>query len=121
MQTSRRHIYACGDVTGQMPLTHVAEQQAGVVIANAIFRLPKKMDYRVIPSVVSTEPECAQVGEFPEAADDDPTVDVVKFGMDALDRAIADHSTRGFIKLVVRKGRLIGAHVIGQHAGEVIH
>ena len=121
MQTSRRHIYACGDVTGQMPLTHVAEQQAGVVIANAIFRLPKKMDYRVIPSVVYTEPECAQVGEFPEAADDDPTVDVVKFGMDALDRAIADHSTRGFIKLVVRKGRLIGAHVIGQHAGEVIH
>jgi pyruvate/2-oxoglutarate dehydrogenase complex dihydrolipoamide dehydrogenase (E3) component len=121
MQTSRRHIYACGDVTGQMPLTHVAEQQAGVVIANAIFHLPKKMDYRVIPSVVYTEPECAQVGAMTDVAEDDPAVKVVKFGMDSLDRAIADNSTRGFIKLVVRKGRLIGAHVIGQHAGEVIH
>ena len=121
MQTSRRHIYACGDVTGQMPLTHVAEQQAGVVIANAIFHLPKKMDYRVIPSVVYTEPECAQVGAMTDVAEDDPAMKVVKFGMDLLDRAIADNSTRGFIKLVVRKGRLIGAHAIGQHAGEVIH
>ena len=121
MQTSRRHIYACGDVTGKMPLTHVAEQQAGVVIANAIFRLPKKMDYRVIPSVVYTDPECAQVGAMTDVADDDPAVKVIKFGMDSLDRAIADNSSRGFIKLVVRKGRLIGAHVIGQHAGEVIH
>ena len=57
MQTSRRHIYACGDVTGLMPFTHVAEQQAGVVIANAVFRIPKRMHYRVIPAVVYTEPD----------------------------------------------------------------
>ncbi len=62
MQTSNKRIYACGDVTGEMPLTHVAELQAGVVIANMIFKMPKKINYDVVPSVVYTEPEVAQVG-----------------------------------------------------------
>ena len=121
MQTSRRHIYACGDVTGMMPFTHVAEQQAGVVIANAIFRIPKRMDYRVVPAVVYTQPECAQVGLTPGDAEQDTSATVIKFDMRQLDRAVADNTTRGFIKLIVKKGRIAGAHVIGHHAGEVIH
>jgi pyruvate/2-oxoglutarate dehydrogenase complex dihydrolipoamide dehydrogenase (E3) component len=121
MQTTRRHIYACGDVTGLMPFTHVAEQQAGVIIANALFRIPKHMDYRVIPAVVYTEPECAQVGMTIQQAEQDSSTRVIQFDMQQLDRAIADHSTRGFLKLVVRKGRLAGAHAIGSHAGEFIH
>ena len=121
MQTSRRHIYACGDVTGLMPFTHVAEQQAGVIIANALFRIPKRMDYRVIPAVVYTEPECAQVGVSTEDAANDTTISTVQFDMSELDRAIAENTGRGFIKLLVRKGRLVGAHAAGQHAGEVIH
>ncbi|UCB54580.1 MAG: NAD(P)/FAD-dependent oxidoreductase [Thiotrichales bacterium] len=121
MQTSRRHIYACGDVTGQMPLTHVAEQQAGVIIANALFRLPKRMDYRVIPAVVYTEPECAQVGMQADEAVQDASVKVVQFDMKQLDRAITDNTDHGVMKLIVRKGRLAGAHAIGHHAGELIH
>ena len=121
MQTSKRHIYACGDVTGAMPLTHVAEQQAGVIIANALFRIPKRMDYRVIPAVVYTEPECAQVGISPAQARQDASTRVVQFDMRQLDRAITDHTAQGMLKLVVRKGRLVGAHAIGHHAGEIIH
>jgi pyruvate/2-oxoglutarate dehydrogenase complex dihydrolipoamide dehydrogenase (E3) component len=121
MQTSRRHIYACGDATGLMPFTHVAEQQAGVVIANAVFRMPRRMNYRVIPAVVYTEPECAQVGMRLEQAEQDASSSVIQFDMQQLDRAIADNTTRGLLKLVVRKGRLVGAHAIGHHAGEIIH
>lgn len=121
MQTSRRHIFACGDVTGLMPFTHVAEQQAGVVIANAIFRIPKRMSYRVIPAVVYTEPECAQVGMSLDQAEQDASVSIIQFDMQQLDRAITDNTTQGFLKLVVRKGKIAGAHAIGHHAGEIIH
>jgi pyruvate/2-oxoglutarate dehydrogenase complex dihydrolipoamide dehydrogenase (E3) component len=121
MQTSRRHIFACGDVTGLMPFTHVAEQQAGVVIANAIFRIPKRMDYRVIPAVVYTEPECAQVGMSLELAQQDASASVIQFDMQQLDRAVTDNTTQGFLKLMVRKGRIAGAHVMCQHAGKIIH
>jgi pyruvate/2-oxoglutarate dehydrogenase complex dihydrolipoamide dehydrogenase (E3) component len=120
MQTSQRHIYACGDVTGLYPLTHVAEQQAGVVIANCIFRVPKKMSYKVVPTVVYTEPECAEVGISEEEAKD-ASFDVVRFEMKDLDRAVAERSTAGFAKLIVKKGRLVGAQIIGNHAGETIH
>ena len=121
MQTSNRRIYACGDVTGQMPFTHVAEQQAGVVIANTCFRIPKRMDYRVIPAVVYTEPECAQVGMSTAEAEQDDSARVIQFDIQQLDRAITDGAGRGFLKLVARKGRLVGAHAIGHRAGEIIH
>ena len=121
MQTSNRRIYACGDVTGEMPFTHVAEQQAGVVIANTCFRIPKRMDYRVIPAVVYTEPECAQVGVSTAEAERDDAADVFKFDMQQLDRAITDGTGQGFLKLVARKGRLVGAHAVGHRAGEFIH
>ena len=120
MQTSQRHIYACGDVTGLYPFTHVAEQQAGVVIANCIFRVPKKMSYKVVPSVVYTEPECAEVG-ISEHEANDSAYNVVRFEMKDLDRAVAERSTAGFAKLIVKKGRLVGAQIIGNHAGETIH
>mgnify|MGYP001817352324 CR=1 FL=1 len=121
LQTTNRRVYACGDVTGLMPFTHVAEQQAGVVIANICFRIPKRMDYRVIPAVVYTEPECAQVGMTTAEAEHDASASVVQFDMQELDRAIVDANTQGFLKLVVRKGRLAGAHAIGHRAGEIIH
>lgn len=121
MQTTNRHIYACGDVTGLMPFTHIAEQQAGVVIANLIFKLPKRMDYRVVPSVIYTEPECAQVGVSTADVKDDKNIKIVHFDMSELDRAVAEHATAGFAKLIIKKGRLIGAQIVGPHAGDVIH
>ena len=121
LQTTNRRVYACGDLTGLMPFTHVAEQQAGVVIANICFRIPKRMDYRVIPAVVYTEPECAHVGMTTAEAAHDASASVVQFDMQEQDRAIVDANTQGFLKLVVRKGRLAGAHAIGHRAGEIIH
>ena len=121
LQTSQHHIYACGDVTGLIPLTHVAEQQAGVIIANIIFRIPKRMNYDVIPSVIYTDPECAEVGLQESMLQQDNSLQVVEFEMSALDRAIAEHETAGFARLVVRKGRLVGASIVGQRAGEIIH
>ena len=121
MQTSNKKIYACGDVTGEMPLTHVAELQAGVVIANMIFKIPKKISYDVVPSVVHTEPEVAQVGVSVEQCRQLKKGEVFHFDVSQLDRAITDNNKTGVAKILTNKGRVIGAHLIAPHAGELIH
>ena len=122
MRTSARHIFACGDVCGPYPFTHMAEYQAGVIIANAIFRFPKKADYRVVPWVTYTAPEVAHVGlTEQQARDQGLTVQIARFPFGDVDRALAEGSERGLAKLVVHKGRLAGASLVGPHAGELIH
>ena len=122
MRTSRRHIYALGDVTGPYPFTHMAEYQAGIVISNAVFRFPKKADYRVVPWVTYTDPELARVGiTEQQARAQGLDVEVLRFDFADVDRAIVESATRGRYKLVVRKGRVLGASILGPHAGELIH
>jgi pyruvate/2-oxoglutarate dehydrogenase complex dihydrolipoamide dehydrogenase (E3) component len=121
MQTSNKKIYACGDVTGEMPLTHVAELQAGVVIANLIFKMPKKISYDVIPTVVYTEPEVAQVGISVEQCEALKKGEVHQFDVSQLDRAITDNNKAGVAKILTNKGKVVGAHIIAPHAGELIH
>jgi len=121
MQTSNKSIYAVGDVTGEMPLTHVAELQAGIVIANMIFKMPKKISYNVVPSVVYTEPEVAQVGMSVEQCQHLTKAEVHQFDVSQLDRAITDNNKFGVAKIITRKGRIVGAHIIAPHAGELIH
>ena len=121
MQTSNKKIYACGDVTGEMPLTHVAELQAGVVIANMIFKMPKKINYDVVPSVVYTEPEVAQVGLSVEQCEQLKKGEVHQFDVSQLDRAITDNNKAGVAKILTNRGRVIGAFIIAPHAGELIH
>lgn len=121
MQTTNRWIYACGDVTGEIPLTHVAELQAGIVLANLIFKLPKKINYEVIPMVVYTDPEVAQVGVSVEACQSLKHGEVHQFEFSSLDRAITDNNKVGIAKLLTDSGRIIGAHIIAPHAGELIH
>lgn len=121
MQTSSKKIYACGDVTGEMQLTHVAELQAGIVLANMIFKLPKKINYDVIPSVVYTDPEVAQVGISVEACKKMPHGEVYQFDISKLDRAITDGYDKGMATILTRKGRIVGAHIVAPHAGELIH
>jgi len=121
MQTSNKRIYACGDVTGEMPLTHVAELQAGIVIANILFRMPKKISYQVVPAVVYSSPECAQVGMSLAEADNTSGIEILHFDYAELDRAVAEKRTAGVAKLVVRKGRIVGAHIVGERAGDIIH
>ncbi|MEX1081769.1 MAG: FAD-dependent oxidoreductase [Halofilum sp. (in: g-proteobacteria)] len=122
MRTSARHIFACGDCCGPYPLTHVAEYQAGIVIANAVFRWPKKADYRVIPWATYTDPELAHVGLTEAAArEQGMDVQIARFAFEDVDRAIAEDNERGRVKLVVHRGRLVGASILGPHAGELIH
>ncbi|HHJ36100.1 MAG TPA: NAD(P)/FAD-dependent oxidoreductase [Gammaproteobacteria bacterium] len=121
MQTSNKKIYACGDVTGELPLTHVAELQAGVVIANLIFKMPKKISYDVIPSVVYTDPEVAQVGISVEQCRALKKGEIHQFDVSQLDRAVTDNDKKGVAKILTSKGRVVGAHIIAPHAGELIH
>ncbi len=121
MQTTNKRVFACGDVTGEMPLTHVAELQAGIVIANMVFKLPKKINYDVIPSVVYTDPEVAQVGVTIDQCLELKHGEVHKFEVSQLDRAITDNNKAGIAKILTSKGRIIGAHIIAPHAGELIH
>ena len=126
MQTSNKRVYACGDVTGEIPLTHVAEMQAGVIIANLMFKLPKKVSYDVVPSVVYTEPEVAQVGVSVEQCKAMKNGEVHHFSVSDLDRAITDkvmsgEVSSGMAKILTVKGRIVGAHIIAPHAGELIH
>ncbi|MCC5857580.1 MAG: mercuric reductase [Ectothiorhodospiraceae bacterium] len=122
MRTTAKHIFACGDVCGPYPFTHMAEYQAGIIIANAIFRVPKKADYRVVPWVTYTDPEVAHVGlTEQQALDQGLAVQIARFPFGEVDRALAEGSEHGLAKLVVHKGRLVGASMVGAHAGELIH
>lgn len=121
-RTSQKHIYACGDVCGPYALTHMAEYQAGIVISNAIFRVPKKVDYRVVPWVTYTDPELARVGLTERQVRHKGIEPVVlRFPFQDIDRAITDKETAGMAKLVVHKGKILGASILGPHAGELIH
>jgi len=121
-RTSQKHIYAVGDICGPYPFTHMAEYQAGIVISNAIFRFPKKTDYRVVPWVTYTDPELARVGlTEQQAIEKGITPTVLRFDFKDIDRALAEVETAGFTKLITYKGKILGATILGPHAGELIH
>lgn len=124
LQTTNPRIYACGDVIGGYQFTHVAGYQANVVLKNALFLPVLKADYRVIPWATFTDPELARVGlteqEARERYGDD--IHVVKQGFDEVDRAQAEAATAGFAKIITRRnGQILGAHLVGASAGELIH
>lgn len=122
LRTSQRHIYAVGDVCGPLAFTHMAEYQAGIALANIVFRIPKKTDYRVVPRVVYSDPEVATVGLSSAEADTQGIrYEVAEFPMADIDRAITEHHTSGFARILISKGRIIGASIIAPHAGELIH
>lgn len=121
-RTSNHRIYACGDVCGPYQFTHAAEYQAGIVISNAIFRVPKKTDYNVLPRVIFTDPEFAHVGRTEREAEEcGIKFDVLRYSFSNVDRAMTDLNRTGSIKLLVSKGKLVGATIFGMHAGELIH
>jgi pyruvate/2-oxoglutarate dehydrogenase complex dihydrolipoamide dehydrogenase (E3) component len=122
LRTSARHIFACGDVCGPYPFTHMAEYQAGIVISNVVFRFPKKADYRVVPWVTFSDPELARVGlTESEAKSRGIAPTVLRFPFKDVDRALTESETDGLVKLIVHKGRIIGASILGPHAGELLH
>ena len=125
MQSSIPSIYACGDVAGPYQFTHTAAHLAWYAVVNGLFgRFKKfKVDYSVIPWATFTDPEVARVGlNETEAEQQNIAYEVTKYGIDDLDRAIADSEARGFVKVltVPGKDRILGATIVGYHAGELI-
>lgn len=123
LRTSDRKVYAVGDAAGGPQFTHIAGYHAGIVIRNALFRLPAKVDYRALPWVTYTDPELAQVGMTEaEALETHPgDVRVLRWPFHENDRAQTERETHGLVKVLARKnGRVLGASIIGAHAGELI-
>ena len=123
MRTNIRHIYACGDVNGQLPFTHVAGYEAGIALTNALLRLPRKADYDKIGWCTYTDPEVASIG-LNEKRARKAGVDyrVIEEPFDMNDRAWAEGESGGKIKLLLTPGgQFLGCQIIGHHAGELIH
>jgi pyruvate/2-oxoglutarate dehydrogenase complex dihydrolipoamide dehydrogenase (E3) component len=122
LRTSNRRIYAIGDVAGGPQFTHVANAHAGVVIRNALFRLPAKMNGDAVPWVTYTEPELAQVGlTEAQARQRYRRVRILRWPYHENDRAQAERETHGHIKVVTSNGgRILGATIVGVGAGELI-
>ncbi len=123
LRTTNRRVYAVGDATGGPQFTHVAGYHAGLVIRNILFRLPAKVDYRALPWVTYSEPELAHVGltEAEAVARHGGDLTVLRWPFHENDRAQAERQTHGLVKAVTRKnGRVLGASILGTHAGELI-
>jgi pyruvate/2-oxoglutarate dehydrogenase complex dihydrolipoamide dehydrogenase (E3) component len=121
LRTTNKKIYAIGDVAGGHQFTHLASYHAGVVIRNALFRLPARVDYAALPWVTYTDPELAQVGlTEAQARETGARVEVARFTYKENDRAQAERATEGFIKVVAARGRVLGASIVGAHAGEIV-
>jgi len=125
LQTIYPNIYACGDVAGPYQFTHTASHQAWYAAVNALFGGVKKFraDYSVIPWATFTEPEVARVGlNETEAREKNIPCEVTTYGIDDLDRAIADSEAHGLVKVltVPGKDKILGVTIVGEHAGDLI-
>ncbi len=122
MKTANRRVYAIGDVAGGMQFTHVANYHAGVIIRSALFGLPSRAKNNHIPRVTYTDPEIAQVGLTEAEAYDEygELLEVLRFEYAENDRARAERLTSGLIKVMVVRGKPVGASIAGAQAGELI-
>jgi pyruvate/2-oxoglutarate dehydrogenase complex dihydrolipoamide dehydrogenase (E3) component len=125
LQTRFPNIYAVGDVAGPYQFTHTAAHQAWYAAVNALFGRFKKfrVDYSVIPWATFTSPEVARVGlNEQDAIEQGVAFEVTRYGIDDLDRAIADGSAEGYVKVLTRPGsdRILGVTIVGNHAGDLI-
>lgn len=123
MRTTNKKVFAIGDVCGGPQFTHIAGYQAGIVIRNALFSLPAKVNYDALPWVTYTDPELAHVGlTEAQARAEGYSVSVLIEPLRANDRAQAERATDGLAKIVVvrGRGRILGATLVAPHAGELI-
>ena len=125
LETLYPNIYAAGDVAGPFQFTHTAAHQAWYAAVNALFGQFKKFkaDYSVIPWTTFVDPEVARVGlNEQEAKEQGIAYEVTRYGMDDLDRAIAESETHGFVKVltVPGKDKILGVTLVGAHAGDLL-
>lgn len=122
LRTSNRRVFAAGDVTGDLQFTHMAGYHAGIVLRNALFYWPAKVDRSAVPWVTYTEPELAHVGLNEEGARArHGEIRILRWPFHENDRAQAQRRTDGLVKAITTKrGKVLGASIVGAHAGEVI-
>jgi pyruvate/2-oxoglutarate dehydrogenase complex dihydrolipoamide dehydrogenase (E3) component len=123
LRTTNRRVFAIGDVAGGPQFTHVALYHAGIVIRNALFRLPARIDYRALPWVTYSDPELAQAGMSEAMARDahGDKVRVLRWDFSDNDRAHTERNTTGRVKIVTKaNGRILGAAILGAGAGDQI-
>ena len=122
LRTTNKRVFAIGDVIGGHRFTHMAGYHAGIVIRNALFRLPAKIDERAVPRVTFTEPEIAHVGmNEAEARAANGDIRVLRSSFSGNDRAKAEREDDGMVKVfVTKKGRVLGVSMVGPHAGELL-
>ncbi|QPH52844.1 dihydrolipoyl dehydrogenase family protein [Pontivivens ytuae] len=122
LKTSNKRVYAIGDVTGGLQFTHKASYDATVIIKSMLFGLPSKAKSDHIPWATYTDPEIAQVGltEAQAKKRHGAGVEVLRFKFAENDRAQAEKRTEGLIKVMVHKGKPVGASMVGMRAGELI-
>ena len=122
LRSSNRRVFAVGDAAGGLQFTHVAGWHAGIVIRQAVLGLPAKADPRALPRVTYTDPELAQAGltEAEARAAHGTALTVVRAEFGHNDRALAEGKGKGLVKVMVVKGRPVGASIVGPQAGELI-
>ncbi len=121
LRSSNRRIYAAGDAAGGLQFTHLAGAHAGVLIKRLLFRLPARADRLTVPWVTYCDPELAQVGLTEAEAAAHGPIRVLRWSLHENDRAQAERATGGLVKLIATpRGKLLGAGIVGQGAGELI-
>jgi pyruvate/2-oxoglutarate dehydrogenase complex dihydrolipoamide dehydrogenase (E3) component len=122
LRSKQKHIYAAGDVTGTYQFTHAAGYEGGIVISNAIFHLPKKVDYTLMPWCTYTNPELASIGmNEKQASDAGIEYSVWTEAFKDNDRSLAEGEKIGKIKMILdQKEKPIGVQILGPHAGELL-
>lgn len=123
LQTTAKGVYACGDVAGPYLLSHMANFQGKIATMNALFPLRRKVNYEHVAWATFTDPEFARAGLTEAEAKEQhgDSIRVYHYDFDKLDRAKTKQGDMGRIKLITnRKGKVLGAHIIGERAGELI-
>ena len=122
LRTTQKHIYGAGDVTGTYQFTHAAGYEGGIVVSNAIFHFPRKVDYTYLPWVTYTDPELASIGMNEKRAKEagiEYSLWTEEFRSN--DRSLAEGNETGKVKMILDgRGNSLGIQILGPHAGELV-
>jgi pyruvate/2-oxoglutarate dehydrogenase complex dihydrolipoamide dehydrogenase (E3) component len=124
LRTTAKNIYAAGDATGPYQFSHVANYQAIIAVSNALLPLRRKAMYDHVPWCVFSDPELARSGLTEQEASEKHggTIRVYRVPYSGIDRAVTDRAETGLAKFICgRRGRILGIHILGERAGEVMH